>query len=357
MRILIVLCLALVFAVSASAQVDISVLPAVVYVEALGGDVVPVERAFFHLILHNTSSGPIEFQWMRFDLVGTTGGLVSGQFSGPALIELFDNSVERRRIEVTPPGTLVLGPDERKALSDVSFELPSGLMGQTLIVETEFRQGENLRSNKVSIPLAVMEGFVGRLPFEGSWYVAAEHSALDAHKRFVAEAFAYDFLKIGPDGKSYEGTGGRNSDYFSYGLDVLASADGEVVYMRNDVPENVPGQAMAATPGGNAIVIRHRENRYTYYAHMRPGGMKVGVGDQVLEGDPIAEVGNSGDSVEPHLHFHAMSGPDPGLGPGIPALFENWISNAYGRRAIVRQLGTIRRGDFVERPQDVTRDE
>ncbi len=120
--------------------------------------------------------------------------------------------------------------------------------------------------------------------------------------------------------------------------------------MRNDIPENVPGQAMAATPGGNAIVIRHSESLYTYYAHMSPGGMRVGVGDQVLAGEPIGEVGNSGDSVEPHIHFHAMSGSDPGLGPGIPALFENWISNAYGQRAIVRQLGTIPRGDFVEQP-------
>ena len=350
MRTPIALCLVLVFAVSASAQVDISVLPASVYVEDLGGDIVPVERIFFHLIFHNTSSGPIEFQWVRFDLVGTAGGIVSGQFSGPALIELFDNSVERRRIEATPPGTLVLGSNERKALSDVSFELPSGLMGQTLIVETEFTQGDDVASSKVSLPLAVTEGFVGRLPFDGSWYLAAEHSALDGHKRFVAEAFAYDFLKIGSDGKSYGGTGGRNSDYFAYGLGVLAAADGEVVYMRNDIPENVPGQAMAATPGGNAIVIRHSESLYTYYAHMSPGGMRVGVGDQVLAGEPIGEVGNSGDSVEPHIHFHAMSGSDPGLGPGIPALFENWISNAYGQRAIVRQLGTIPRGDFVEQP-------
>ena len=350
MRTPIVLCLILVFAASASAQVDISVLPGAVYVEGLGGAVVPVERVFFHLIFHNVSAQPIEFQWIRFDLVGTSGGIVSGQFSGPALIGLFDNSVERRRIEATPAGTLVLGPNERKALSDVSFELPSGLMGQTLIVETEFTQGGDLASSKVSLPLSVTEGFVGRLPFEGNWYVAAEHSALDNHRRFVAEAFAYDFLKIGPDGRSYQGTGGRNSDYFAYGLDVLAAADGEVVYMRNDIPENLPGQAMAATPGGNAIVIRHSDTLYTYYAHMRPGGMKVGVGDQVLKGEPIGEVGNSGDSVEPHIHFHAMSGSDPGLGPGIPVLFENWISNAYGRRAIVEQLGTIPRGDFVEQP-------
>ena len=338
-------------AVPVGAQgISISVLPDAVYIEELAGDILPVKRIFFHLIFHNTFSDPVELQWVRFDLVGSAGGLVSGQFSGPALMELFDDSVVRRRIEATPAGSLVLGPDQRKALSDVSFQLPAGLMGRTLIVETEFRRNESLATSKVSVALTPDEGFRGRLPFEGNWYVAAEHGDLDAHRRFVPEAFAYDFLKIGADGRSYAGTGGRNADYFAYGQAVMAAADGEVVYMRNDVPENVPGQAMPSIPGGNAIVVRHADNQYTYYANLRPSGMKVGVGDQVRAGDSIGEVGNSGDSVEPHLHFHAMGGPDPGLGPGIPVLFESWISSAYGRQSSVRQLATIPRGEFVEQP-------
>ncbi len=81
---------------------------------------------------------------------------------------------------------------------------------------------------------------------------------------------------------------------------------------------------------------------------MTPSGMKVGVGDSVSAGDVIGEVGNSGDSVEPHLHFHAMSGPDPGRSSGIPTLFEDWISNAYGRKALARSLGTIPKGAFVQ---------
>ena len=72
------------------------------------------------------------------------------------------------------------------------------------------------------------------------------------------------------------------------------------------------------------------------------------VSDHVSGGSVIGGVGNSGDSVEPHLHFHAMSGPDPGQSSGIPTLFENWISNAYGRKAIVRSLGTIPKGAFVQ---------
>ncbi len=341
--------LILLLAVSGFAQdLDIIVRPDAIHVEELGGGIVPVNRVFFHVIFHNVSARPIEIRWIRFDLVGTSGGVVSGQFSGPALIALFDNAMERRRIERTPSGTLVLEADQRKSLSDVFLDLPAGLIGQTLIVESEFAAGETAEVEKISAPVRSSEGFVGRLPFNGTWYVAEEHGFLDSHKRFVPEAFAYDFLVIGSGGKSYQGNGSRNSEYYAYREPVLAAGDGEVVYMRNNVPENVPGQAMPATPGGNAIVIRHDDEQYTYYAHMTPSGMKVGVGDSVSAGDVIGEVGNSGDSIEPHLHFHAMSGPDPGQSSGIPALFENWISNAYGRTAVARSLGTIPKGAFVQ---------
>ena len=118
--------------------------------------------------------------------------------------------------------------------------------------------------------------------------------------------------------------------------------------MNRDVPENIPGRSMPAAPGGNAIVLRHDNNHYTYYAHMTPGDMRVGIGDRVSSGDVMGAVGNSGDSVEPHLHFHAMSGPDPGDSSGIPTVFKDWISHAYGRRAAIRRSGTIPKGFFVQ---------
>lgn len=344
-----VVALIFLFALSSTAQrLDIDISPEAIHTEELGGGIVPVSRVFFHVIFHNVSDSPIEIGWVRFDLVGTTGGVVSGQFSGSALIHLFDSAIERRRIEPTPSGTLLIGSDQRKALSDVVLDLPTGLMGKTLIVEVEFMANGESFLQKVSKTLSSEKGFVGRLPFEGNWYVAEEHGFIDSHKRFVSEAFAYDFLLIGEGGKSYVGSGSRNIDYLAYRQSVLAAKDGEVVYMRKDVPENVPGKAMPAVPGGNAIVIKHNDDQYTYYAHLTPSGMRFGVGDKVVEGDVIGEVGNSGDSVEPHLHFHAMRGPDPGDSSGIPTLFERWISNAYGRNALIRSYGVIPRGTFVQ---------
>ncbi len=47
---------------------------------------------------------------------------------------------------------------------------------------------------------------------------------------------------------------------------------------------------------------------YALYAHFQPGSIRVKEGDQVKRGDVLALVGNSGNSLAPHLHFHVMSG-------------------------------------------------
>jgi len=187
------------------------------------------------------------------------------------------------------------------------------------------------------------------LPFEGTWYVAAEHGSLDAHKRFLAEAFAYDFLQIGANGKSYQRDGKTNSDYYAYGKKVLAAKDGTVVSVRSDVAENVPGETTNLTsPGGNVVIIDHGDNQFGYYAHLKPFTVAVKPGTRVKAGDVLGEVGNSGDSPEPHLHFHVMNNADPGQGDGIPLVFESWKAEAYGRFPVSRQLGILPRGEFVQ---------
>ena len=65
-------------------------------------------------------------------------------------------------------------------------------------------------------------------------------------------------------------------------------------------------------------------------------------------GDVIGELGNSGDSPEPHLHFHVMNAPDPARADGIPVVFENWKAQSYGRSPVARQQGVLPRGEFVQ---------
>jgi len=277
------------------------------------------------------------------------GSFFSGQYSGQALTNLFDSAVDRKRIEPTAKKTLNLKPAERKAISDIFMDLPVGFLGDTLLVEVDYKSGGKETFSKTTSPLHRMQGFSGRLPFDGVWYVAAEHGYLDPHKRFLAEAFAFDFVQIGANGRSFQREGKSNSDYYAYGKKVLASKDGTVVSVRANVAENVPGETLnAAIPSGNAVVIDHGNGQYGYYAHLKPSSISVKVGARVKAGEPIAEVGNSGDSLEPHLHFHVMNKPDPAEADGIPAVFDNWKAQAYSRLPSGRPQGTLPKGEFVQ---------
>jgi len=331
-------------------DVDIAMRPDAVYIETLAGNIVPMERMFFHIVIENKTAKPVEVEWVRFDIANSRGMLFSGQYSGQALTDLFDSSIDRRRIETTAKQTLIIEANERKAISDIFMDLPSGFIGDNMILELNYKSGGRSDSKKTSIQLRRMQAFAGRLPFEGTWYVAAEHSYLDAHKRFLAEAYAYDFLQIGPGGKSYQRDGRSNSDYYAYGKKVLAAKDGRVVSVRGDMAENAPGETTnTEAPGGNLVIIDHGGNQFGYYAHLKPFTVAVKPGAQVKAGDVLGEVGNSGDSSEPHLHFHVMNNADPSLADGIPVVFESWKAQSYTRVPQARQPGILPRGEFVHR--------
>lgn len=52
---------------------------------------------------------------------------------------------------------------------------------------------------------------------------------------------------------------------------------------------------------GKVIIVNHDNNMETVYAHCSK--LNVNVGDKVWKGEVIGEVGNTGDSTGPHLHF------------------------------------------------------
>src|SRR5262245_24804142 len=149
---------------SAFAQdIDIVVRPDAVYVESVEGNIVPMERVFFHVVVENRSKAAIELEWIRFDLVNSKGILVSGQYSGRALMDLLDSSIDRKRIEPTTKQTLSVGIGERKAISDVFLDFPKGFIGENLIVEVSYKSQGKSDTRKNSVQVRRTKGFSERL--------------------------------------------------------------------------------------------------------------------------------------------------------------------------------------------------
>jgi murein DD-endopeptidase MepM/ murein hydrolase activator NlpD len=64
------------------------------------------------------------------------------------------------------------------------------------------------------------------------------------------------------------------------------------------------------------------DGRYAFYAHLLPGSVTVREGDRVTMGQQIAELGNTGSSDGPHLHFQVMDGPSALASDGMPYVFD-----------------------------------
>jgi murein DD-endopeptidase MepM/ murein hydrolase activator NlpD len=82
---------------------------------------------------------------------------------------------------------------------------------------------------------------------------------------------------------------------------------------------------LAFYPGGNSVVIDIGDGNYAFYAHIKPGSVKVKEGQKVKRGEHIGDLGSSGNSSAPHLHFHVMAGPSILGSPGVPYVFDSFV--------------------------------
>lgn len=144
---------------------------------------------------------------------------------------------------------------------------------------------------------------------------------------WAPERFAIDYVRVGPDNKLFVGDKTKVESYRYYGDPVYAVADATVAWTRDDLPNQTPGASPVGLPldayGGNLIVLDLGDGDYAFYAHLKPGSVSVRAGDKVTVGQQLAEVGNSGNSDAPHLHFHMMAGPDPLASDGLPFLINS----------------------------------
>jgi murein DD-endopeptidase MepM/ murein hydrolase activator NlpD len=103
---------------------------------------------------------------------------------------------------------------------------------------------------------------------------------------------------------------------------VLAPANGMVTDVINGVRDNKPGSMNPYSAMGNTVVIEHRKDEVSVLSHFKLGSIAVKVGDKVKKRQVIGLCGNSGNSSEPHLHYHLQNNPVIQDGLGIKCFFQ-----------------------------------
>lgn len=167
-----------------------------------------------------------------------------------------------------------------------------------------------------------------RLPFEGEWYVywGGREIAENYHAADPAQRFALDLLVM-KDGSSHQDNPTKPESYHCWGQEILAPADGIVAVAVDGLPDQAIGATDTTNPAGNHVVLDFDHGEFGFFAHLQQGSLKVAAGDTVSRGQTIGLCGNSGNTSEPHLHFHLQTSPTFGEGEGLPVQFNDYLAD------------------------------
>ena len=143
------------------------------------------------------------------------------------------------------------------------------------------------------------------------------------------------------DGATHSGAGKRNEDYYCFDREIVAPGAGVVRHVENAVEDNVPGKMNPQQAYGNHVVLDHGNGEISVLCHFRKGTVVVKEGQKVPSGTVLGRCGSSGNSSEPHLHYHLQEAGDTGR--GLPARFLGYL--AEGKPV---EVGEPAKGQTIE---------
>ena len=171
----------------------------------------------------------------------------------------------------------------------------------------------------IDLAFPLTEGYIG----QGGNSVLINYHRSDT----TSQQYALDIVKLNSYGMSATGFFPDDLNKYSiYGDTIFSPCAGKIVQMKDGLDNLPPGVRDNHNPAGNHIILEY-ENNLILMAHMLKNSIMVSTGDVVKRGQPIARVGNSGRTIHPHLHIHAIAGTDTSKiiegGNGIPIYFDH----------------------------------
>lgn len=318
------------------------------------------QTANFDLLIENSSDRKLEITTIEMSAFAADGTFIWQQRVQPNGMSIL--TVPKRFVE--PKGRLVVFNPFPSIPDDLKFD--------TLRYAVVFGDGaENDEVHRVGLevkPLRFAQKTTLELPVGGRVFVHDGHDLLAHHRRLDLTGdmttalniqsnmtrYAYDFVQIDKQGRMRKGEAEQPSDWYCFGTPVFAPGDGVVVKMNDGVQDNSPSYRWRPDMqtvmkdvlliGGNHVMIDHGNGEFSWLAHLKQGSVGVKVGDRVKRGQKLGEVGNSGDSMFPHLHYQLQS--DNYLGEGLPSYFMNYQRIVGGKPLDVKR-GHVDTGDVL----------
>lgn len=288
----------------------------------------------------------------RFDVLDKNTQKVYASYQGKALNEIIrqtaapkKGSIEANTTTLTP-GTIAIlypmisiakdQPIPNKLIHRFTFTSASTNNNHKSSSKEETLEANEVRVNKTAKVASLSSPLVG-----GGW-VSLEGLIGDSHHLRdiitigggirVPQRFAVDWMQVDATGMPYNTAKDpkKNESYYCYGAPLLAAADGIVVSAVDEFPDNnpvghiIPAVQNTKNAAGNYISLSIGDGQYLFYAHVKPGSMKVKVGDKVKRGQVIGQLGNSGSSTAPHLHIELANANSILGAEGIPYTFDQF---------------------------------
>jgi hypothetical protein len=164
-------------------------------------------------------------------------------------------------------------------------------------------------------------------------------------KARIPGRYAIDWVGIDENGRTTRGDPDRPADAVGYGAPVLAGADARVAAVRDGMAESASIERNTKHPlgegAGNYVALDLGHGRYAFYEHLRPGSVRVKIGQRVRRGEAIGALGFSGDTTGPHLHLHVADGLDPLKAEGLP-----FVIDAYTQLGRYDDIGSLGRAKW-----------
>lgn len=137
---------------------------------------------------------------------------------------------------------------------------------------------------------------------------------INGHYHVRPQNHALDILGLNSWGMRAKAFGDGNDleVYVIYGATLYSPCDGTVVVAVDGFKDQIPPQTDTENLAGNHVMIEC-EGIEVILAHMKNGSVRVSAGDQVTTETILGQVGNTGNTSEPHLHIHAETGGEPGV--------------------------------------------